>query len=128
MTHREEIRDAMRNTPAAGRARVVGKLRARAVADAFRSHHGRMPDGSVTVSVGTAVVRLASIVVGEVGGHPVVDVYVTGATAGGDPHYRIFNPPTLAATPGGGLIDDPVLAIACVIAANGGTAVRGRKS
>lgn len=55
-----------------------------------------------------------------------VDVWLTGAPPDGEPSYRIVNPPLLAedlAAPTG-YREDPMLALAQVLAANGGASRR----
>jgi hypothetical protein len=64
-----------------------------------------------------------------------VDVFLAGATEGGDPHFRIVNPPLLVPDPLGDILTvdgphrrDPVAAIAYVIASLGGaTKPKGRR-
>jgi hypothetical protein len=56
-----------------------------------------------------------------------VEAHLGGQTEGGDPHYRIFNPPTLVEDPDGDVQlttgtyrEDPLAAVAEVIAQYGG--------
>ncbi len=64
-----------------------------------------------------------------------VEVWLAGATESGDPHFRIFSPPTLVADPEGDVVlegrgryrEDPLAAIAEVVAVHGGRAVKGRR-
>jgi len=108
--------------------RQLGQLRAQACADAWATHPGRNMDGHLTVPVRAGgEVRLASVDVQEVDGVTSVEVHLDGRTAGGDPHFRIVNPPTLVEDPAGdielaGLYyrEDPLVALAEVIARHGG--------
>lgn len=56
-----------------------------------------------------------------------VEVFLGGQPEGGDPHFRLFNPPTLAEDPAGDIErngrryrEDPLLAVAQVVALSGG--------
>ncbi len=56
-----------------------------------------------------------------------VEVWV-GDPGGGDPHFRIVNPPTLVRGQGGALAESPLAAVAQAIADQGGAQRRtGRK-
>lgn len=72
-------------------------------------------------------VMISKIVPGEDAVSTWVDVTVAGETRGGDPNFRIVNPPTLVRDPQGDVIlqsgtfrEDPIAAIAEVIATHGG--------
>ena len=67
-------------------------------------------------------------------GHSWVEVYAGGVTEGGDPHYRIFNPPSLVPDPNGEVEahgqrwrEDPLAALAEVVAQHGGAQVTRSK-
>jgi hypothetical protein len=115
-------------TPAeVANARVVAVQEA---ADAVLS------DGQVyAASTRDGEVHICQVTTGTEEGVSWVDVRLHGDTVGGDPHFRIFNPPMLAADPAGPIEingvryrEDPMAAVAQVIAAQGGaTASRGRR-
>lgn len=63
-----------------------------------------------------------------------VDVWADGAE-GGDPHFRIVNPPLLVEDPGGPVViggrtfrEDPLAAVAEAIASNGGAQRQRRRA
>jgi len=63
-----------------------------------------------------------------------VEVWLGGDVEGGDPHFRIFNPPQLVEDPHGDVVHagrrfrhDPVAALAEVVASNGGARRKGRR-
>lgn len=103
---------------------------------AVEQAHEAASDGSpVTVVTPSGTVEIESL--SADGG--AVSVTVSGAV-GGDPSFRIFNPPTLAPDPTGDreingirFREDPLAAVAMVIAENGGAqekakdARRGRR-
>lgn len=80
-------------------------------------------------------VHICDVTSAETDGVAYVEVTVAGETVGGDPHFRIFNPPTLVPDPDGPVEvrgrtyrEDPMAALACVIANQGGaTARRSRR-
>lgn len=49
-----------------------------------------------------------------------IEIRMAGETESGDPQFRIFNPPTLVAEPDGGFREDPLEALAEVLAMHGG--------
>lgn len=62
-----------------------------------------------------------------------LDVHLGGETQGGDPHFRVVNPPTLVRDPAGDVVahgerwrEDPLAALAEAIGSNGG-ALAARK-
>lgn len=76
-------------------------------------------------------VHICDVTSSESDGIGWVDVTVAGETVGGDPHFRIFNPPTLVPDPEGPVEvrgrryrEDPMAALACVIASQGGASGR----
>ncbi len=80
----------------------------------------------VSTAMGDVVIRTATVEVDAVG-VSWVDVRVDHPS-GGDPHYRIFNPPLLVEDPAGDVLvagrrfrRDPVAAIAETIARHGGS-------
>jgi hypothetical protein len=67
-------------------------------------------------------------------GVPAVEVWVAGETEGGDPHFIIVNPPGLAEDPlgpvevgGRRFREDPLAALAEVVALHGGARTQKRK-
>jgi len=63
-----------------------------------------------------------------------VEIHLHGNTVGGDPHFRIFNPPLLAADPAGPVEingqcfrEDPIAAVAQVVAGLGGATTDKRR-
>lgn len=104
----------------------VAVTRVRAVEEAH--------DGSpVTVATPAGDVHIDSLTVHEDGPRSYVEVTLAGATEGGDPSFRIVNPPTLVPDPLGDrevngvrFREDPIAAIAFVIAETGGAAVKAK--
>lgn len=96
--------------------------------DTIAAFHKAKPGGPLAVDTKHGRVDIEAITGGEdKNGASWVDVHLAGTPDGGDPHFRIFNPPTLASDPAGTVLvdgrsyrEDPVAAIAEVIAANGG--------
>jgi hypothetical protein len=88
-----------------------------------QAHEAAAEDGPVVVATPGGTVEIESLSAsGEA-----VEVTVTGA-AGGDPSFRIFNPPTLVPDPAGDVEVhgirfryDPLAAVAHVIANHGGS-------
>lgn len=117
-----------RPTPA---ERAIARVRA------VRQARGRpLADGEkLAVRTGRGEVHFAQIDAHEDGGRSWVDVRLDGPTAGGDPHFKIVNPPTLVRDPLGDIEvngeryrDDPIAALAEVIASLGGArSERGRR-
>lgn len=110
--------------------RQIGQLRAQACADAWSAHPGRNVDGHLSVPVRAGgTVRFAAVEVSEGDGATSVEVHLDGEVVGGDPHFRIINPPMLVEDPDGGIEvggfryrEDPLAALAEVIARHGGGA------
>lgn len=118
-------------TPGERQHRSYGRERALSVRKAWNAAGGSPRE--IPTPHGTVRLRRVEFVE-EVPGRPAhVEVWV-GDPAGGDPHFVIFNPPRLASDPRGDIVrgdapgarvphryrDDPLAAIAEVIAANGG--------
>lgn len=64
-----------------------------------------------------------------------LEVWAGGQTEGGDPHFRVVNPPLLVPDPDGDVVvrgehfrEDPLAALAEVIGANGGALARRRRA
>jgi hypothetical protein len=98
------------------------RKRARAVKSAY--------DGPVTVSTPNGEVQIESLDVTEDGTRSRVEVVVSGAE-GGDPNFVIVNPPTLVPDPAGDVAvrgqlyrEDPIAAVAYVIAEHGGATAK----
>jgi hypothetical protein len=101
-----------------------------------RAHRAaKLADGevlAVTTPDGKEV-HIAGLTVVEDGTRSYVDVTLDGVPEGGDPSFRIVNPPTLVPDPTGDVVvrgmrfrNDPVGAIAMVLANNGGAAQKAR--
>jgi hypothetical protein len=108
---------------------VQARTRQKAVINAFTNAQKNLAkDEILNVSTRSGSVQIFNIVTGEdAEGVTWVDIYLAGEVEGGDSHFRIFNPPTLVADNNGDVLVgkrrfrvDPVVAIAEVIAANGG--------
>lgn len=107
----------------------VGPQRVRAVKRAHKAA-GLGPEDVLAVrTVSGAEVHIAAIETHEDGARSYVDVTLAGVPEGGDPNFRIVNPPNLVPDPTGDVITergrfrvDPIGAIAQVIAQNGGSA------
>ena len=105
-------------------------MRAEQIGKAFRA--AKLDPGDV-LAVSTPdgrEVHIAGLSIGE--NH--VDVRLDGIPEGGDPSFRIVNPPTLVPDPAGDHIVrgqrfrvDPLTAIATVIAQSGGAAQKARR-
>jgi hypothetical protein len=114
-----ELRQAIERARAAAsgreeRDRAGIAVAARAVVDQWEAHPGRAGDGSLSVSTPSGQVHIGRMELGEVEGHPVVEVFLAGVSAEEDPHYRLWNPP-VQARQGRELVEDPVLAVAQVV-------------
>lgn len=121
------------------RQTAARQIKARILAQRFKDNTGKNPAGVLTVQpTGTdQEVAIAQVTYGEADDVSWVDVYTAGQTQGGDPHFRIINPPTLVEDPAGDIVvtstprpgrkpvtrrfrEDPLGAIAQAIAAQGG--------
>lgn len=83
--------------------------------------------GPVAVRTPQGNVHLARVEAGKDGDVEWVEVWTAGDTEAGDPHFRIFNPPTLVPDPAGDVLlpsgtyrEDPLAALAYVVAQYGG--------
>lgn len=114
----------------------IAQMRARngRVVAAYRS---QVPGtgGPLTVRTSHGEVSFESITTAtDQNGIEYLEVYLRGDTVSGDPHFRIYNPPTLVPDPSGTVEgrggrkyrDDPVGAVAEIIGRNGGRQ-KGRK-
>ncbi len=114
------------------------RIKARILARLFANHPGKNSKGVLTLrprGSDTDVV-ISRLDYGETDDVSYVDVYADGATVGGDPHFRIINPPMLVEDPTGDIVvtgkspngkpmtrtfrEDPLGAIAEAIAGQGG--------
>ncbi len=117
--------------------RQQSKARGDAVAAAVREHrkaHGKdAPYARITRAGEVQIEDVKTFV--DPDGMTIVEVFVAGPTAGGDPHFRIINPPALVEDPAGPEVrgqrrfrTDPLAALAEVIGQHGGTLVKeGRR-
>lgn len=129
---RQPVRDAILAVPpGAARARTVAQLRATAVRDAVRDSAARGSDGVVTATTTAGrTVRIQRVNLSPESAETAwVDVYLEGQTENGDAHFRVINPPTLVEDRNGSIIvngvrhrEDPLLALAEVVAGYGGAA------
>lgn len=126
--------DGPDGTPPSGTPSEVSSARVAAVQAAADTV---LADGQVyAVRTPTGEVRICRITSHQEGEAHWVEVHLHGETAGGDPHFRIFNPPTLAADPMGPIEingqrfrEDPMAAVAQVVASLGGASTnRTRRS
>lgn len=128
------VRDKIRALPAnaSDRARKVARLRSNAVRDAVENAPTRDDEGIVqAVAPSGQNVRIERIELSpESAETAYIDVYLAGQPESGDVHYRIINPPTLVPDRAGPVDiggvryrEDPLAAIAHVIASNGGAAL-----
>ena len=109
-------------------AREIGNQRAARVLEAWEQRGGPAAGEPLVVTTPAGPVLLGSVeLLQDEDGNQYVEVFV-GDPEGGDPHFRIFNPPTLVRGPGGALVEDPLAAVAQAIADQGGAQRRtGRK-
>lgn len=93
------------------------------------------PGGPLTVKTSDGEVSFESVAVAtDENGVEYLEVYLRGEPENGDPHFRVYNPPTLVPDPNGPITgrggrkyrEDPVLAVAEIISRNGGRQ-KGRK-
>lgn len=103
---------------------------------AVRQAGGTRMRGKEPTAVPTSrgAVHIARIDTHEEAGRSWIDVHLDGDTEGGDPHFRIVNPPTLVRDPYGEIEvrgeryrDDPLAAVAEVIASLGGARSERRR-
>lgn len=119
--------------PPEGSPEQVAAARAAAVQAAADACLG---DGQVyAVATPHGEVRICRVTSHAEGSATWVEVFLHGSTVGGDPHFRIFNPPMLAADPAGPVEingqrfrEDPLLAVAQVVAENGGAMTVRRRT
>jgi hypothetical protein len=97
-----------------------GKDKAEKTMKAYRDHPGKALDGTLSTSVNGKVVTFAHIDTLDINGYTALDIWLEGPVEGGDPHFRVFNPPNRYVAAGGVLVDDPIMALAAVVAGNGG--------
>ncbi|HEY3689651.1 MAG TPA: hypothetical protein VGL46_05035 [Pseudonocardiaceae bacterium] len=137
------VRDILKAVLDAGpddpiRQMAARQIKARVLVRLFASHPGKNGKGALTLrprGSDTDVV-ISRIDYGEADDVSYVDIYADGATVGGDPHFRIINPPMLVEDPAGDIVvtskrrdgrmvtrtfrEDPLAAIAEAIAGQGG--------
>lgn len=117
--------------------RQRSKVRGDAVAAAVREHrrlHGKDAPYARMTKAGEVQIREVRTLV-DADGMTVVEVFVAGPTEGGDPHFRIVNPPGLVEDPGGPEVRgrrrfrvDPLAALAEIVGQHGGAFVKeGRR-
>lgn len=109
----------------------TGPERVRAVQRAHRAANLQPGDTLAVQAYGGREVHIEGLSIVEKGQQSYVDVRLSGSTEGGDPNFRIVNPPTLVPDPLGDIVvngatfrEDPISAIAHVIAQNGGASGR----
>jgi hypothetical protein len=86
-----------------------------------------LPDGGYTGRTAQGPVLIERFSFHEEDGREWVEVHLGGDVEGGDPHYRIENPPTLVSDPAGDIElatgryrHDPLAAVAELVAQYGG--------
>ena len=106
------------------RGRAAARVRAQGVQEAAATALRQAGEGlAAVVQTRYGRVQVAGVSVEQVGEEAAVSVLLAGAPPGSDPHFRIFNPPTLVEDPGGDVEvrgrryrEDPLGAVAEVIA------------
>lgn len=98
------------------------KDKAKKVLDAIEAKHGDEPFAEATRFGTVQVERVGQVTNSE--GATYVEVFLRGDTVSTESHFRIWNPPINVKNPDGTLREDPVLALAEVIAQEGGRAKR----
>lgn len=101
-----------------------GKDKAEKTIKAWKDHPGKDDTGRLSTSVNGKVVTFAAIQAIDINGYTALDIWLDGPVEGGDPHFRVFNPPNRYVAAGGVLVDDPIMALAAVVAGNGGARKR----
>lgn len=131
MTHRAPDRGLDPTAVARARERAQ-RVHGAAQEERARGRWGE--GGTYTVGTRQGAVELAGVTYHEADGVAWVEVRVAGATESGEPHYRIFNPPTLVEDPEGSVelrgkrwTLDPLRAVAEAVAASGGRKQKGRR-
>lgn len=115
-----------------GKQDQKAKDRCRATKDALAA---RMPAGApLRVQTRHGDVEFTGVAEVEVDGVVCLEVRLAGPVIGNDPHFRIFNPPTLVEDPTGDVQSgtrryrvDPVAAVAELIASAGGAMRTGAR-
>ena len=86
-----------------------------------------IPEEGYAVQTRQGLVRIDSLTFGKEREVEWVDVHLAGLTQAGDPHFRIFNPPSLVRDPAGDIEvggtnyrRDPLAALAEIIGQYGG--------
>lgn len=108
--------------------------RVEAVRRAFQAAGTEAGDTLAVVAPDGREVHIAGMATSIDGARSSVEVGLAGATEGGDPNFVIVNPPTLVPDPFGDKVvngvtyrEDPLRALAQVIADNGGAATVSRR-
>ncbi len=104
-----------------------GRQRAKERTQAVRRAAEALPDGGYTGRTAQGPVLIERFSFHEEDGREWVEVHLGGDVEGGDPHYRIENPPTLVSDPAGDIElatgryrHDPLAAVAELVAQYGG--------
>ncbi len=138
MTSKRDQKDRKRERrKAPPELRQQSKRRGDAVDQAAKEHRRRHGQGAAyarMTKAGEVQIRRVRTFVDE-DGMTVVEVHVNGPVDGGDPHFRVINPPGLVEDPAGDVAlgnrryrADPLAALAEVIGQHGGTMVKeGRR-
>lgn len=128
------VRDQILAVPpgAEDRAERIAQLRAEAARSAVQTARTLDENGvvQITTAAGQTVLIERIELSPEDAEMAYVDVYLAGQPEGGDVHFRVINPPTLVEDRTGSIElagvgrfrEDPLLALAEAIAANGGAA------
>lgn len=100
------------------------KAKTKKVLDAIKAKHGDEPFAEATRFGTVQIERVKQYESAD--GVVCVEVFLRGDTASGESHFRIWNPPINVKEPNGTLREDPALALAEVVAQEGGRAKRPR--
>ena len=114
--HAEKARDEP-DAPANAQRRQAGNARARRVRQAAETV---LSQGHISRRTPRGEVVINSVELLTVDGMDYIEVYAAPGTASGETHFRIFNPPTGVRRPDGSIEEDPIGALAEVLALHGG--------
>jgi hypothetical protein len=111
-----------------------GPRRARAVSRAFAAAGLKDGEALAVKTPDGREVHIENVTATISGGRSEIAVHLAGMPIGGDPSFVIVNPPTLVPDPTGDVLirgqrfrEDPLGALAMVLADNGGAAQKARR-
>lgn len=131
---KDKTADRPGKDPADAPGRQRATERARKADQAWKDHRAKRGGQPYVVRTRHGEVRLDAVEIHQDGDLAWVEVWAGGDAVGADPHFRIFNPPTLTEDPLGDVEiqgrrfrEDPMAALAEAVARAGGAVQTKRK-